>query len=309
MLGFIINPTSGNGYGIKAWQQIERILIARSRPYKAAFTQAARDAYSITGDFLGDGRMNAIIAVGGDGTLHEVANGIHHASSHIPLGCIPAGSGNDFARGYGIPMQIEDALVAILDPHDLLDADVLKMGERIAMNAIGAGFDARIARVTDTSGYKGWLNKLGLGKLAYVVSLIRVLVTYKPCQATVTVDGQTYTYKQVWLITTANIPHIGGGMAICPMATPTDGLADICVVSGITKLKLLLLFPRVYKGAHINLKEVRFHRGRQIRITADQPLDIHMDGESAGECPAAFEVHPGKVRVIIPKIKSGGATQ
>ncbi len=296
-----MNPAAGNGNGMKVWHQIEPILIQRNQPYRAAYTEGERDAYRFVLDFLADDRTTTIVAVGGDGTLHEVANGICQAQSDIPLGYIPAGSGNDFARGHGIPMQPEKALELLLGPHTTILSDRLRIGERIAMNSIGAGFDARVARVTNTASYKKWFNTLRLGKLAYVITLARVLFSYKPGRTTLTVDGQSYHYDHVWLIAVVNIPYIGGGMAICPDASPTDGIANVCVVSNIGKLKLLLLFPRVYKGTHTNMKETHFHSGRQMMITADQPLDVHMDGEAAGSTPISLTVQSAAVRVIVPQ--------
>lgn len=304
MLGFIVNPNSGNGHGVRAWQQIERILMHRSIPYKVAYTKAARDAYSYAASFITDHRISALIAVGGDGTLHEVANGIHQSKSTTPLGFIPAGSGNDFARGFGIPMQIKQALELIVGPHALMQADVIRNGQRVAVCSIGTGFDGLAARVTNTASYKKWLNRLYLGKLAYVISLVRVLVTFKPCETTVTIDGHKHTFQDAWLIATANSPHIGGGMAICPEAMPTDGVADICVVSGISKLKFLSVFPRVYKGTHTSLEAAHFLRGKHIQIATAKPLDIHMDGESAGFSPVVLEVLPAAIQVIVP-IKAG----
>jgi len=300
MIGFVVNPVSGNGRGMKNWRIVETALKEKDIPYKVKFTKAALEAEQFAIDFAGNPAVTSIAAVGGDGTVHEAANGLFKAGGSKPLGYIPAGSGNDFARGFGLPTGTEDALQVILGPHHLRAADVIHSEGKIAICSTGAGFDGKVARVTNTAVYKNWLNKLKLGKLAYVISLVRVLVSYRPCEAKITVDGVDHGFNRVWLITFANIPYFGGGMKICPDADPGDGTASICVVSGIGKLELLAVFPRVYKGTHISHPAVHFLQGRRITLHSVEPLDIHMDGEAAGTTPVHLEVMPAAISVIVP---------
>src|SRR5690606_6789491 len=145
--------------------------------------------------------------IGGDGTLHETANGLYRAGSSIPLGCIPAGSGNDFARTFGIPSDPESALEVILRDPNPVNIDLIRYEDRIAIDSAGAGFDGTIARITNSSKYKRWLNKLRLGKLSYIWSLLRVLTTFPPVRASITIDGTSHSFERVWLITAANIPY------------------------------------------------------------------------------------------------------
>lgn len=112
------------------------------------------------------------------------------------------------------------------------------------------------------------------------------------------VDGVKHELDKAWLITTANIPYFGGGMKICPEANPADGSAEICVVSGIGRLTLLAVFPKVYKGSHTSHPAVHFFRGRHISIEAVHPLDVHMDGEAASSTPLSLEVIPAALTVI-----------
>lgn len=300
MIGFVVNPVSGNGSGSKKWRIIENVLISRGIAYSVKMTQTGLDAKSFAGDFAADPAISSVVAVGGDGTVHETANGLFSAGSLKPLGYIPAGSGNDFALGFGIPSRTEDALEVILSQRAVRRADVLKYGDRIAVSSVGVGLDGRIALVTNTASYKKWLNRIKLGKLSYVLSLVRVLAAYKPRRITLTVDGADHIFDRVWLVATANIPYYGGGMMICPGADPADGSAEICVVSGIGRAELLAVFPRVYKGTHTTHPAVRFLRGSRIGLCSEHALDIHMDGETAGKTPIELEVVPAALSIIAP---------
>jgi diacylglycerol kinase (ATP) len=329
MIGFVVNPASGNGRGRKVWKQIEGIMRNREVPFLVQFTTGQRDAEQFAMEWASCiSEVTIIVAVGGDGTVHEVANGIFRANavdtaiennsaipalpaipaipinpahSTKPLGYIPAGSGNDYARGHHIPLQPLLALEAILSLSPSIRCiDLIKMNNRIAVNSVGVGLDGRIARVTNEASYKKLFNQLKLGRLAYVLSLVRVLFTYRTCSATLSIDGKRYLASKVWFIATANIPFYGGGMQICPQADPVDGQAELCVVSAIHRMELLRVFPQVYKGTHIYHKAVTFYQGRRIEIEAEHPLDIHMDGEMAGTTPVTLEVLPAMLNIIVP---------
>lgn len=318
MIGFVVNPASGNGRGRKVWQQLEEILGKREVPYMVRFTAGQRDAEQFAMEWASNANekengVTIIVAVGGDGTVHEVANGIYMANeansansanpSHFtkPLGHIPAGSGNDYARGHGIPLQPLFALEIILSSSlNIRYIDLIKMNNRVAVNSIGIGLDGRIARVTNLAIYKKLFNKLKLGRISYVLSLVRVLFTYQTCSATLSIDGKRYLVSKVWFIATANIPFYGGGMQICPLADPVSGYAELCVVSAIPRMELLRVFPQVYKGTHIYHKAITFYQGRKIEIEAERPLDIHMDGEMAITTPVTIEVLPGMLSIIVP---------
>lgn len=301
MIGFIVNPVSGNGRGAKIWKRLQAVLEERRVAYAVQFTAGPLDAWRLAERWAQDPALDAVVAVGGDGTLHETANGLHRAAGDKPLGFIPSGSGNDFARGMGLPADPLAALDVVLARPRLRRIDLIRSPERISLGAAGAGFDASVARATNASGYKRWLNRLRLGKLAYVLTMIHVLLRYRPGRVTVTVDGETHAFDRVWLITVANIPYFGGGMMICPAAVPDDSLAEVCVVSNLGKLELLTVFPRVYKGTHTTHPAVRFLKGRRVRIEAETPLDTHMEGESAGLTPVELETVPTAVQVIVPE--------
>src|SRR5690606_25725608 len=111
-------------------------------------------------------------------------------------------------------------------------------------------------------------------------------------------DGQEHRFERVWLIAVTNIDRFGGGMRITPDASPDDGYADICIVSGISRFRFLLAFPKVYKGTHTRLKAVHLYRCQHVRIESDKPLTMQADGEYVGETPTAIELQSTMLNII-----------
>src|SRR5690606_11575715 len=241
-------------------------------PHKIRFTTSSGEITAVCRQLAERSRMQAapesegvtdvVAVVGGDGTVHEAVNGLLHAEAHerpgecgpmIPaLAYIPAGSGNDYARGHGIPLNPEQALASLIEAirhRRVKRVDVLAaFGQTIAASSFGAGLDAAVAYAANRSYAKRLLGRIGLGSVAYALTLIRVLAAYRPADGVLEVDGRRHTLRKVWLATLSNIDSYGGGMRINPDAVPDDGLSDVCIVSGLSRLGLLFAFPRVYRG-------------------------------------------------------------
>ncbi|HEU4964778.1 MAG TPA: diacylglycerol kinase family protein [Bacilli bacterium] len=333
MIVFVINPISGNGKSLQVWKRIEPLLAKRGVAYRAVRTayaghgtELARQAVEELGDTL-----QAVVAVGGDGTIHEVVNGVAEYPD-VPVALIPSGSGNDFSRGFGGEREPEVVLERLLGhllkrewaetasvsaanakegvesavavgeqvpAYDLGRYELLGSGKRgFFINAIGIGFDGEVARVTNQAWYKPFLNRLRLGALAYVVTVLRLLFTYQTHRVTLVVDGETQTYERVWLLAVSNIPYYGGGMKISPDAKPDDGEYHLCVVHGLSRLKLLLLFGTVFQGKHVRLPEVTVRTGRAVEVQSDRPMTIHGDGEILGTTPVGIELVAGGRRIL-----------
>ncbi|USG65789.1 diacylglycerol kinase family lipid kinase [Brevibacillus ruminantium] len=292
MLGFVVNPVAGNGRGLLVWKCLEKELVRRRISFRVKMTKKPGEAKNLVVLLLKKEEVSKIIAVGGDGTVSEVINGIEEAGKACPFGHIPAGSGNDFARGHSLASDPVVALEHILQDRGNKRIDLFHVNSQIAVNAVGAGFDGEVAKVTNEAGYKRWLNRLRLGMVAYFISVIRVLFTYRPCSVKLKVDDQEIKLDQVWLIAVANIPNYGGGMLICPNAIPDDGKAEVCVVCNVTRWSLLRAFPLIYKGAHVSHPGVQFFQGRRIVIEAEKELIVHADGEVIAATPVTIEVAP-----------------
>ncbi|MDR7318677.1 diacylglycerol kinase family lipid kinase [Brevibacillus nitrificans] len=297
MIGFVVNPVAGNGKGEKVWDSLEPILRKQGVVYRVRKTSSEGEAKTLAIELIEKEEVKKIVAVGGDGTVSEVVNGIYETGKMCTCGHVPAGSGNDFAQGHGLPKDPAQAIERILSKTREKSIDLLKINGRVAVNSVGAGFDGQVAKTTNEAGYKKWLNRLRLGKLAYIWSVIRVLCTYCPCDVTLNIDGQVHQMKRIWLIAIANIPNYGGGMLICPQALPDDGVAEICVVQNVTRLGLLFAFPKIFTGAHVDHPNVVFLHGRQITIESEQPLLVHADGEMVAQTPVYVEIESGRLRI------------
>ncbi|MBO8172162.1 MAG: diacylglycerol kinase family lipid kinase [Bacillaceae bacterium] len=288
-LWFIINPISGNGKGKKTWDQLQRHLDAKQIPYTCFFTEREGHAAGIAQQIISEQVDADIVVVGGDGTIQNVAQGIMPYKDHsITLGFIPAGSGNDYGKAMGISRDPNEALHQFLSGQERqIDVARVKVDHRLsyAVNALGIGFDGEVASAVNQSRYKKWLNLIGLGKLSYVFGFLQVLFNYRTVSAEIHIDGNKHQYDGVWLIAVANIPYYGGGMHICPGADNTDGMFQICMVHGISRLKLLLLFPSVFAGRHIHHPYVSVLSGKHVSIKTSHPVAIHGDGEILGQTP------------------------
>lgn len=290
MYFFVVNSVSGNGRGREVWSYVEKRLSKLNVTYQAEFTQRAGHATSIVKSAMRQPGLKAIVAIGGDGTVNEVGSGL--IGTNIPMGYIPAGTGNDFAIANRIPFDPYLALDRILE-HKVQRIDTADLGDRKMIGFMGIGFDGKVAEMVNRSAQKKWL-----GRLTYVLEGLKLLRSFEPDQFTLTIDGKSYEYDGAWLVAVTNIPNLGGGMKICPSASIDDGQLDICCVQNLTQGQLLRVIPTVYKGKHTNHPSIRLHRGREITIQSRSPLPIHVDGEVVLQPPLSIKVNPQSLSII-----------
>ncbi|MDR7077745.1 YegS/Rv2252/BmrU family lipid kinase [Neobacillus niacini] len=302
---FIINPKARNGYCLNVWKKVESKLIDDNIPYLAFFSEYHGHAIKLAAQIAkSNNEQKVIIAVGGDGTINEVMNGIVKYNN-ITLGFVPGGSGNDFSRGFHIPTNPEEAIEVILR-HMEIDAPLMDIGkvtmkddsEHYFINNMGAGFDALVSYEVNRSKMKAWLNKLSLGRLVYVYFLLKKLFSYKCSTIDLSIDGSRHILEQTWFVTVSNQPFYGGGMKIAPEAVPDDGLLDITIVHNLSRLKLLLVFISVFWGKHVHFKEVKSFRGKMVTIQSSDSLFVHADGEDIGFTPLNINVQTKTLKVL-----------
>lgn len=295
---FIINPRSGGGAGDRTWHTVEALMEERRLPYKSLFTHSAEGAAALvlnTLKYREDWR--AVIVIGGDGTLHSILGALR--GQNIPLAVIPAGSGNDTARGFGIPLAPEAALEAALG-EQYMEADLLSGAHGLTLTAVATGFDAQVAENVNTSRYKRLCNALGAGQMAYIIGILHTLMTFKPSRVSVALDGTEHVFEMAWLVSICNLPSYGGGLLICPQAKADDGQLDVCVVHGCSRLQLLRLFPTVLKGRHVTLPFVSMLRGRSAAVSFAEACPAIGDGESLGTGHITVRCEPGALRMLSP---------
>lgn len=292
---FIVNPTAGRGQTGVIWQELARELDTRKVSYRAILTTRQGEATEIAQKSATRDDV-AIVAVGGDGTITEVVNGMVGSPSY--LGIIPTGSGNDLARTLELPQHPLDACLSVLGGHPRA-IDLGRVNGRHFINVAGAGFDAEICKLMNDD--LRWLK----GMPAYVVATVTTLFRYSPVQIEMELDGDRRFSIKAMLVSVANGRYYGGGMKIAPEAEIDDGLFDVCILEALSKPAFLTAFPRVYEGKHVTHPRFSSHRARKVRLTplTKRPVIVQADGEVVGNLPLEMEVVPKACRILV-----GGAS-
>jgi len=291
MIHFIINPHSSSGSGLSIWQSLKPILQVSHISYTAHLTEYPGHAIRLAGEITSEAAADEcrLAIVGGDGTLNEVLNGAH-LSSDVIFHYIPTGSGNDFARGMRLPVNPEKAMAHVLNPRSVhtLDYGTAQYGEgqheRRFVVSCGIGFDAAVCHNISYSRLKKLLNRMHLGKVAYLLIGIKQILQCKMINGTLTVDGEDpIPLENTVFISCHNLAYEGGGFPFAPDALPDDGWLDLCVVTAGSRLRFTYLLLRsVLGGRHKTCKGVILRRIRQASIHLDKPLPVHTDGEVMG---------------------------
>jgi YegS/Rv2252/BmrU family lipid kinase len=245
-----------------------------------------------------------IVAIGGDGTVNEVVNGIVNFDK-VTLAYIPAGSGNDFARGLGLTADPLKALDIIVNkrPVKVLDLGEVKRAGKVRKFAIstGIGFDAAVAHQVAVSKWKHFFNRIKLGKLTYVAIAIERLFNDPTIRMEIVLDdGEPRVFENTYFASMMNSPYEGGGFKFCPEAEFDDGYLDVMVAANMTKLQVLIALPKSFKGNHIKASGVHIFRCKKVKITAEKPVVIHSDGEALFlRNQVEGRVLPGVLRTIV----------
>lgn len=268
----ILNPASNNGRAARLRPLIERTLMHGRG--ELVITQKPGDAERLAEDAARAG--HSLVAVGGDGVIHEVGSGLLRSGAQVPLGVVPAGSGNDYAlRVAFMPLDPAAALeLALATPPVRVDAGVVNDG--YVINAIGVGIDANCAATAER------LKRYGLtGRALYMASALReVLFNYGACPTLTAQFDDEPPVRQVFAVVAMNIgPTYGGGFKINPNADPQDGLFDVCVLSKPPQIRALRLLPMIEHGKHVDQPEARMFRARRITLEATTNAFAQVDGE------------------------------
>jgi len=293
----IVNPRAGNGLGLKRGTEVAREIEKRGIGISTSFTSRFREenATSLAKNAVQQG-TDRIVVVGGDGTINEVANGI--AGSGVPLGIIPAGVGNDFARALGIPEGAKKALnVAVGDK--VIEVDLGRVNGRYFTSMVSFGFDACVNRRALELKRKYWfLPPEGM----YVIALLGKLLSrleYFPVE--IDVPGTTSLLGKKLLIAVANVTRYGRILKIAPEANERDGLLDICLIREAGRLRIVTNIPRIIQGTHINLPEVEMLRVPSLTIRSSKNLPCQMDGEVLpGKQEYQISTFQGALKVLVP---------
>lgn len=289
-------------------REVEGILRERGREFRLRVTEAPAHAVELARAAVDEG-VETVVVVGGDGTVHEVANGLL-ASSGSPapadpetlpaLAVVPVGTGNDFFRMVGAPRDPGAALELLeTGRRALFDVGTVRWahGERYFVNLLGLGVDVEVIRRRER-----YRRLPGLAQ--YLMALADAVLRFQPVRVRIRLDGGEVIEDRTHLSAMTVGPSAGGGFLLNPDATPDDGALDLCFVEALTHLQVLRYVPRVIRGTHRDLAVVRLRRFREARIDAPdgRPLEFELDGELVNGRSPWIEVgiEGGRLPVLLP---------
>ncbi len=298
----IANPAAGANRASKIIPLVEDILKKKGIDYVLEITRCKGEETGIAMDGIKKG-FKLIAALGGDGTVNQVVNGIMGSAGAIhelpALGIIPAGTGSDLVKTLNIPVKIEDAVDVLLNGKErLIDIGEIKgkawRESRYFINIAGIGIDAVTVKELE------YAKTVFKGKLAYFYALFRALKSYQGLQLKIEMKDIKVSVL-AYLAAVANGKFFGGGFKITPDADTYDGLFDICIVEKVGIIKTLLNLTKVIKGTHAKISEVKIYRADNIIISSDSPMPVEIDGEVEKEdTEYYFKVNPKALNVMIP---------
>lgn len=289
----LINPTSGKGRSAHN----APLALDRLRAHGVAVTTllagSAEAGLDLARRAVADG-VDALVACGGDGTVHLALQAVY--GTDTLLGIVPVGTGDDIARSLRIPRDDPRAAADVIAAGHTrrVDHAVVRAAdgaERAFLAVMSAGFDSQVNARANAM-------KWPTGKSRYLLATLAELGVYRAADFTITVDGQSL-HEPGMLLAIGNGPSYGGGMHICPGASLDDGLLDLTFLTRTSKATFLKVFPRVYKGTHVDSPVVRTLRGTRIRVEAPGQTAF-ADGEYVGPLPVDVQVVPQGLRVLVP---------
>lgn len=299
---FIKNGNRETTKSTKVWNQVEKLVKMRDISYSFYETEYPGHAKEIAESILKQTTNNTIIAaVGGDGTIHEVING-SIKYPHAIVVSIPAGSGNDYARGIQQSISIKDAVQLLESNNESTAIDVGEMqykGEkRNFINSVGIGFDASITKAVNRSKWKKRFQLFKLGKFIYFYFFLKQLFFFKTFDLKTVIDGQTKHFRKVWFLVIANQVYFGGGIKISPVSSVKDRKLQVIVVKDVSPLMFLMVFATVLWGGHTKLKWVKTYTCEEISFNTNQSIPIQADGENIGYSSLSAKILPGALNVF-----------
>ena len=279
----VVNPTAGKGRAAAAAART-RVALAGDDVRELVGRDGA-EALDLCRQAVADG-VDVLVAVGGDGMAHLALQAV--CGTACPLGIVPTGTGNDLARGLGLPLDLAAAIGRLREPDVPVDAARTDAGVWWAC-VLGAGFDAA---VNDRANRMSWPR----GRRRYDLAIVAELRSYRPLPFVLTLDGEPREVEAM-LVALGNAPSYGGGMKVCPGAVMDDGLLDVVVVGPMSRTTFLRLFPQVFAGRHVAHPSVQVFRAASVGLAAPH-ANAYADGEPLGALPLTSTVVPGALRVV-----------
>jgi len=299
----IVNPKAGNGSTARQWHRMEPVLRAHLPGATLAHTEKRIHAMELAVQAIEQG-FRHIIGIGGDGTNHEIMNGILTQKAVHPADVIyallPLGTGNDWIRTHGIPRKLEDWLRMLKTGKTILqDVGIVQFQkhgieqQRYFVNVAGMAYDAFVVRYAEK--YRRWI----FHKFIYLLMIVRCLFAYRLPKAQVTFDGQRVT-DHFYTINIGIGRYSGGGMQLVPHANPSDGVLALTLARRVSRLGVLLNTYRFYNGTLHRHRKIDIFQVKTVEVISDQTVELEADGEWLGTAPARFSILPRALRIIVP---------
>ena len=304
---FIVNPTSGGGRAGREWASIESWLPSTGMSFEVAMTERSMHAIEIAEEAVRRSRP-VVVAVGGDGTLNEVVNGFFHNGAPIPttsrLAMVPIGTGGDFRRTLGIPLDHRAAVDVITKgiPRRLdvgavtYEANAGGTQTRHFINIADAGYGGEVVHRVN----KG---RKRTGGLTFTITALQALFAYGNKRMHVVIDGEARDVVAQQVVV-ANGQYFGGGMKMAPTASLTDGVFDVIIIGDVGKIDTLRGMGDIRQGKHLDQRKSSLFEllyGKRIEVTSPSRVRIDVDGEDPGMLPAIFEMQAGSIEFITPR--------
>jgi diacylglycerol kinase (ATP) len=282
---FLVNPASGGGAAPAAVVPVARILRDAGCTVEVTYSPGPAACHALVAEAVARG--DVVVAVGGDGMVASLAGAVVEAGG--VLGIVPSGRGNDFARQLGVGGS-PDEVAATLLKAEPRPVDVIEVDGRVVVGSVYAGVDSLASELVDRA------HRLPR-PVQYPYAAVRSLLQFRPTEYDVVVDGEARRFH-AFTVVAANSGYYGSGMHIAPDAALDDGLLDVVVIRAASKLQLIRSMPKLYDGTHVALDEVVVLRGREVRISAADPVLTYGDGEQLGPLPVTATVLPAALRVL-----------
>jgi diacylglycerol kinase (ATP) len=287
-IALLVNPTSGRGRGHLAGRRAAARLREAGLDVHEMSGRDVREAADLAREAVESG-VDALVVVGGDGMVHLGVQVVTDAE--VPLGVIPAGTGNDFARALRIPLDDVAAAADVVVAGHHRRIDLGRSGDEWFACIVAAGFDAR---VNDRVNRMRWFT----GRRRYDIATMAELGVFRPIPYSIELDGEVWE-TDAMLVAVANTPSYGGGILVTPNAEIDDGLFDVIVVEPVSRATLIRLFPKVRRGEHLSVPEVTVRRAARVVLEAPH-VTSYVDGERLGPLPRTFQMVPKALDVLAP---------
>jgi diacylglycerol kinase (ATP) len=285
-IAFLTNPSAGRGKGRRARDLALPRLRAAGMVVRSIEGRDAHEALDLARQSVSDG-VDALVVCGGDGLVHLGAQAV--AETGVPLGVIPAGTGNDVARYLDLPRKDPVAAADLVVAGRRRTLDLARSGDKYFVTVLAAGFDAV---VNERANAMTWPK----GQMRYNLATLAELRTFTPLAYTLELDGQAHEVEAM-LVAVGNGPSFGGGLRITEGALLDDGLLDVVVIRPLSKLGLVRAYPKLFKGTHVAMPEYEHHRVK--RVTVSTPgIIAYADGERFGPLPLTVEAVPGALEAF-----------